>query len=253
MWERHTIDNRKVHAVFREASARNMLHLDKSITSTITCLTVHLCRKRLSIYNWNPGPRRGKGAFEKQIAGKWHVVILQEAIEYVDHELLTNRFHVIHYGECAVLFNKDTFLPDIKIKSIYLQSAEHDLPDKVFEGGSGLVIKCVISRAQPHGLPLFTVMSLHINNKWAKKRGIGKKLLLTIRAVMLDEQVDLVAGDFNGAARRRTTNANNISIIEEVLPTALPMPPGSPPLWGLGAVPGTWSDICGSCQAPRLL
>ena len=165
LWERHTIDNRKVHAVFREASARNMLHLDKSITSTITCLTVHLCRKRLSIYNWNPGPRRGKGAFEKQIAGKWHVVILQEAIEYVDHELLTNRFHVIHYGECAVLFNKDTFLPDIKIKSIYLQSAEHDLPDKVFEGGSGLVIKCVISRAQPHGLPLFTVMSLHINNK----------------------------------------------------------------------------------------
>ena len=34
---------------------------------------------------------------------------------------------------------------------------------------------------------------------------------------MLDEQVDLVAGDFNGAAWRRTTNANNISIIEEAL------------------------------------
>ena len=55
----------------------------------------------------------------------------------------------------------------------------------------------------------------HINNNYAKKRGIGKKLLLTIRPVMLDEQVDLAAGDFNGAAWRGTTNANNISIIEK--------------------------------------
>ena len=37
----------------------------------------------------------------------------QEAIEYVDHELLTNRYHVTHYGGCAVLFNKDTFFPDV--------------------------------------------------------------------------------------------------------------------------------------------
>ena len=45
-------------------------------------------QKRLSIFNWNPGPRRGKeGAFEKQIAGKWHIITLQEAIDYVDHEL----------------------------------------------------------------------------------------------------------------------------------------------------------------------
>ena len=34
---------------------------------------------------------------------------------------------------------------------------------------------------------------------YAKKRGIGKKLILTIRVVMLGEHVDLVAGDFNGA------------------------------------------------------
>ena len=41
-------------------------------------------------------------------------------------------------------------------------------------------------------------MSLHINNNHAKKRDIGKKLLLTFCAVMLEEHVDLVAGDFNG-------------------------------------------------------
>ena len=75
-------------------------------------------QKRLSIYNWNPGPRRGKeGAFEKQIAGKWHVITLQEAIVYVDHDILTNWFHETHYGECAILFNKDTFHPNIDVKS----------------------------------------------------------------------------------------------------------------------------------------
>ena len=46
-----------------------------------------------------------QGAIEKQIAGT-----LPEAIEYVDYELLTNRFHVTHYGGCAVLFNKEGHL-----------------------------------------------------------------------------------------------------------------------------------------------
>ena len=69
-------------------------------------------------------------------------------------------------------------------------------------------------------------MSLHISNIYAKKRGIGKKLILTIRAVMLDEKVDLVAVDCNGAAWRRD-NSNNVSIIEEAFADcALPMPPG---------------------------
>ena len=45
-------------------------------------------KKRLSIYIWNPGPQRGKeDVFEKQIAGKWHVITLQEASEYVDHDI----------------------------------------------------------------------------------------------------------------------------------------------------------------------
>ena len=49
----------------------------------------------------------------------------------------------------------------------------------------------------------FTVMSLHINNN-ATKRGIGKQLLLTIPAIMQEEHVDLVAGDFMRAAWRQS-------------------------------------------------
>ena len=47
------------------------------------------------------------------------------------------------------------------------------------------------------------MMSLHINSQYAKKRGFGKNLLLAVRTVMLQERVDMVAGDFNGAAWRR--------------------------------------------------
>ena len=61
---------------------------------------------------------------------------------------------------------------------------------------------------------------------------MGKKLVLTIRAVMLKENVDLVAGDINGVAWRRE-NSNNISLIEEAFADcALPMPPGPPSHFG---------------------
>ena len=96
-------------------------------------------------------------------------------------------------------------------------------------------------------------MSLHINSLFTKKRGIGKKLLLTIRAVILEEHVDLVAGDFNGAAWRRPCGNDRkpISVIEEAFAdTDLPMPPGLPPLWGPGAVPGEWADVCGFLKPP---
>ena len=44
---------------------------------------------------WNPGPRRGKeGAIEKHIAEKWHIIALQEAKEYLEHEYLTSHFYV---------------------------------------------------------------------------------------------------------------------------------------------------------------
>ena len=34
----------------------------------------------------------------------------------------------------------------------------------------------------------------------AKKNGIAKKLILTFRAIIISQEVDLVAGDFNGTA-----------------------------------------------------
>ena len=100
-----------------------------------------------------------------------------------------------------------SFHPDIKDTSVYLHDTRDDKQHEV-QGESGWVQQGVISRVSfrrlPHsGKSFFTMMSLHINNQLAKKRGIGKKLLLTVRAAMPVEHVDLVAGDFNGAAWRR--------------------------------------------------
>ena len=102
------VDVQNAVAEFRKASERRhdtpsqTYRFDKKLPNRSPV------QKRLRIYNWNPGPRRGKeDAFEKQIAGKWHVITPQEASEYVDHDILTNRFHVTHCGGCAILYNKD--------------------------------------------------------------------------------------------------------------------------------------------------
>ena len=169
---------------------------------------------------------------------------------YVDHELLTNCLHVAHNGGCAVLFKKDTFLLYIKVKSIYLHDTRRESPDEVMEGDSGRVLQGVLSRVSFRRRPLNGQKHVHScvvahQVHYAKERGIGKKLILTIRAVMLDEKVDLVAGDFSSPAWR-SSNRNNISTIEEAFADcALPMPPGPTPLWGLGAVPRKWADVGG--------
>ena len=72
-----------------------------------------------------------------------------------------------------------------------------DLPDHVMEGQQGWVLQGVLS-PPVSGQKFFTVLSLHIGNIYAKKKGIAKKLILTLRAVMVSQEVDLVAGDFNG-------------------------------------------------------
>ena len=166
-----------------------------------------------------------------------------------------NMFHVTHHGGCAVLFKKGTFFPDVNVTSMYFHDNKNDLPDVVFERESGLghtrrAITCLFSATTSKGPKnTHSDVSLHINNNYAEKRGIRWKLLLPIRAVMLDENVNLVAGDFNGAAWRRTTCASALRIIEQAFADCdWPLPS----LWGPGAVPDTLSDVVLVYQAPRL-
>ena len=114
----------------------------------------------------------------------------------------------------------------------------------------------MLSRASFRRPPLsgqktFTVLSLHITNIYAQKNGVlQKKLIITIRAIVIGQHVDLVAGDFNGTAWRRS-NGNNISTIDEaVADCALPTPSGPTPLWGPGSIPNNWADVCWFLKPP---
>ena len=142
------MDIEKAAAQFREAyDGRDTTSSHKNSSSKHFAAR-SIVQRRLSIYNWNPGPRRRKeDAFERQISGRWHIITLQEASDNVDHELLTNRFHVTHYAGCAILFNKDTFYPNIDVKCINLHDTRQELPDQVMEGEQGWVLQGVLSRA----------------------------------------------------------------------------------------------------------
>ena len=252
----HMVDAHRAAAEYREASERKP-DSPSSVHQTDARATSRSAKqKRLSVYNWNPGPRRGdQDPFVKQIAGKWHIITLQEAPDYVDHDILTNRFHVSHFGGRAVLFKKDTFYAEVEVNSIYLHDTRRGLHDQAAEGGQGWVLQGVLARAAfrrrpDSGQNKFTVLCLHICNVFAKNRGIAKKLILAIRAIMTSQQVDLVAGDFNGTAWR-SSSRNNISTIEETFLDCLtPTPPGPTPLGGPGSLLDLWADVCGFLKPP---
>ena len=100
------------------------------------------------------------------------------------------------------------------------------------------------------GQEYFTVLSLHISNIYAKKKGIAKNLILTLRAIMISQEVDLVAGNFNGTAWRYRCKDNLRTIDEAFMDCILPTPPGTQPLWGPGSIPDNWADVCGFLKPP---
>ena len=148
-------------------------------------------------------------------------------------------FFITHFAGCAVLLNKDTFHSDVQVNSVYIHDTRSKQQQFVKEGQSGWVLQDVIScasfrRIPRNGKSYFTMMSLHINNHYAKQRGIGKNSILAVRTVMRQEQVDMVAGDLNGAAWRRQSGSEQ-----------RPIPPGPTSLWRPGGCPGESADMCG--------
>ena len=103
--KRRLVNTKSANHAFREAPdlkhapSNEEYRFDTEVPNRLTE------QKRLSIYRWNPGPRRRKGAaIEKHIAWKWHIITLQEANKYFYNEFLTNRFCTTHYGGCAIPF-----------------------------------------------------------------------------------------------------------------------------------------------------
>ena len=132
MLERHAVDVRTDSQNSVKHPPEDTTHLLKIITSIITCLTVHLYKNDSAFITGiqdldveEKALLRSKSQASGMSSHCWR---------RLDHELLTNRFHVTHHGGCAVLFNKDTFFPDVKVNSLYLHDIRRVLPDKVREG-----------------------------------------------------------------------------------------------------------------------
>ena len=80
------------------------------------------------------------------------------------------------------------------VKSIYLHDTRRVLHDHIVEGERGWVLQGVVSRgsfrrAAASGQTVFTVLSLYINNVYAKKRGIAKKVIQAVRALMISQEL----------------------------------------------------------------
>ena len=70
----HAVDIHKVMADFRDAFERRQSTSSQTYGVNRYFSSQLPVQRRLSIYNWNPGPRRGReDAFEKQTTENWHI------------------------------------------------------------------------------------------------------------------------------------------------------------------------------------
>ena len=104
------------------------------------------------------------------------IIFLQFVLTGIVFALIENMngFYVTHFAGCAVLFNKDTFYHNVDVKSIYLHDTRRVLHDHIVESEHGWVLQGGVSRASfrraaASGQTVFTVLSLHINNVYARK------------------------------------------------------------------------------------
>ena len=93
--ERHLVSKSGAMTIYRDSHDRRHSSPNPEYRFINDVPNRLLEQTRLSILNWNPGTRRGKeGAIENHIAGKWHIIALQEASEHLEHDYLSSLFHV---------------------------------------------------------------------------------------------------------------------------------------------------------------
>ena len=123
------------------------------------------------------------------------------------------------------------------------------------EGEQGWVVQSVLSRASfrrppVSGQKFFTVLPLHISNIYAQKKGIAKKLILTLRAIMISQEVDLVAGDFKEQRGVVAAETNSVLLMKPflIVPCLRQWAPHR--CGGPGSIPNNWADVCGFLKPP---
>ena len=89
----HVVDIHRIEADFRDAFERNQASSSQTYGVNKHFSSQSPVQKRLSIYNWNRGPRRGKeDAIEKQITGKWHLITYKKLLTMSNTKSFMNDF-----------------------------------------------------------------------------------------------------------------------------------------------------------------
>ena len=141
-----------------------------------------------------------------------------------------------HFAGCASLFNKEV------CKIILLTENMDGFYKAFFHVPLFVVLQPVVRMSSPYYRCTSAI--------FMPRQGIAKKIIQTIRALMISQNIDSVAGDFNDTAWR-CRSRDNISTIDEVFTDcALPSPLVPPPLWGPGSIPNNWADVCGFLKPP---
>ena len=142
--------------------------------------------------------------------------------------------------------NRSTFMTQgeaCKIKSL----------KEIRDGFTRCSFTCLISSSRSQWSEVLYCVVPACQQHLRQEKGIAKKLIQTLRAIMISQEVDLVAGDFNGTAWR-CRSRDNLSTIDEVFADcALPTPPGPTPLWRPRSIPNNWEEVCGFLNPPPAL
>ena len=128
-------------------------------------------------------------------------------------------------------------------KSFYLCDTRRGVQDQIVEGEQAWVLRGVLSRAifrraASERVEVLYSVCLYISATCTpKKKGIAKKLIQTFRAIMISQEVDLVAGDFNVTAWRCRKPWQSQFHWWSLC-------------WWPGSIPDNWADVCGFLTPP---
>ena len=246
-WYSIFVDIHRATADFRGAS--EMRPATSSYTNSVNkhFATLSIVKRRLSIYNWNPGLRRGKRCLRETDCRKVAYHDLARGVRICwsrAFSRITSTWPITQVVQSSSTWGH---LPPLCQCQIHLPSWHKTGFARSSHGrrtGMGLIncsFTCLISAiTSDRPEVLCSALSLHISNVYAKKKSIAKKLSLTLRAFMISQEVDLVAGDFNGTAWRHRGKDNLSTTDEAFMDSILPTPLGPhhcgdlDPLWTIG-------------------
>ena len=166
---RHIVDVKEANAAFRKAPGRQLYIFCQQYYFHNNVLNRLTEQKKLSVYNWNPGPRRRKKERSKNTlrrSGTLSPCKKQlNTSTTSDESLPCDTLDLVSTRIFSFLTSKS--------RPFTFTTRGHQ-QDNVKERESGWVLQGVISRAtfrrQPRGgKSFFAVMSLHINNNFRQK------------------------------------------------------------------------------------